>query len=247
MLVDERADGVVHVVLNRPERRNALNEPLMRRLNAVLIELESAPRCRAVVLAGNGKAFCAGGDLEDNIEPHTDAQSAAARHRLFLATADRLRLVPKPTVAAVHGAAVGAGASLALLCDEILVGTGAKLGFGFLQVGLPPDLLLAQTLQRRAGWTAAARLLHTGRMVPGAEAVGLGLAHELVEGPVLAAASVRAGELAKLSGPAFAATKTLLRHATCEPSGLADLEASLVGIAVMTHEFREATAGFRTG
>jgi 2-(1,2-epoxy-1,2-dihydrophenyl)acetyl-CoA isomerase len=243
VLVD-RVDDVAHVVLNRPERRNALNESMVRRLEAVLVELECAEWCRAVVLAGTGKAFCAGGDLDDNAPPNTDAVSALNRHRGFLSAARRLMVLPKPTVAAVHGAAIGAGASLALLCDEVVLGADARLGFGFLAVGLPPDTLSVQTVQRRAGWTVATDLFHTGRLITAPEAVSLRLAHRVADGSVLDAATARAMQLARLSPFAFAATKAMLRQAWLG-GGLEELEGPLVGIAVATPEFRAATERFR--
>ena len=240
----EKVDDVAHVVLNRPERRNALNELMVRRLEAVLVDLEDADWCRAVVLAGAGKGFCAGGDLDDNAPPGTDAVSALKRHRAFLSAARRLYVFSKPTVAAVHGAAIGAGASLALLCDEVVLSEDARLGFGFLAVGLPPDTLLAETLQRRAGWTVAADLLHSGRLVCAAEAVDLKLAHEVASGPVLDAADARATELGRLPPFAFAATKSMLRQAW-QRGGVDEVEAPLVGIAVATPEFQAATERFR--
>ena len=242
----EPIDSVGWVTLNRPERRNALNEALVRRLESVLSDLEVANWCRAVVLTGAGKAFCAGGDLDDNIDVEPDAARAGARHRAFLAAAQRLRAFPKPTIAAVHGSAVGAGASLALMCDEVIMESDARLGLIFLQVGLPPDLLCAETLQRRVGWTVATELLHSGRMVSGRQAKDIGLIHRAVDDSVADVALERAQELAMISPYAFAATKALLRLAGAAGPGLVELEEQVVGAAVATPEFQQATAHFRS-
>jgi len=196
-----------------------------------------------VVLTGAGPAFCAGGDMAANGD--ADVPGALARQRRFLEVGERLLRLPKPTVAAVNGAAIGAGFSLALLCDEVVLHRAAKLSFGFLPLGLPPDLLSAVTVQRRAGWTVAADLFHSGRLVPAEEAVQLRLAHEVAEDDALAAATVRAQALARLSPVAFAATKALLRHAASSAAAVADLEALAVAVAVGTDEFRTATERFR--
>lgn len=239
----QRDDAVARVVLNRPDRRNALNDALVMELDDVLRELAAATWCRAVVLTGAGKAFCAGGDMADNAEG--DVGRAVARQRRFLEVAAALLRLPKPTVAAVNGAAVGAGFSLALLCDEVLLHAKAKLSLGFLRVALPPDLLSAMAVQRRAGWTVATDLLHSGRFVPAEEAVSLRLAHACVDGDVVMAADDRARELAELSPFAFAATKALLREAAGVATALTELEAMAVGIAATSPEFAAATMGFR--
>lgn len=239
----ERDGAVARLVLNRPERRNALDDSLIDALDAALREVAAAPDCRAVVLTGAGPAFCAGGDMAANSD--VDVPGALARQRRFLEVGDRLLRLPKPTVAAVNGAAIGAGFSLALLCDEVVLHNAAKLAFGFLPIGLPPDLLSAVTVQRRAGWTVAADLFHTGRLIPAEEAVQLRLAHEVVDDDALAAATVRAEALARLSPVAFAATKALLRQAADSSASAVELEAFAVATAVGTAEFRNASARFR--
>jgi enoyl-CoA hydratase/carnithine racemase len=244
-LLVERDGPVVRLTLNRPERRNALNEGLVAELDDALAELETAAWCRAVVLTGAGSAFCAGGDLSDLPDGAIDPVWAAARHRRFLRLAERLQHLPKPTVAAINGATVGAGLSLALLCDEVLLHHRARVGLGFLQVGLPPDLLMAATLQRRCGWTVAADLLHTGRTLTASEAVELRLAHAWVAGDVVVTATARAQALAELSPFAFAATKALLREAAGGSAQGHELEVLAVGVAVASPEFAIATAAYR--
>lgn len=239
----ERTDDVALVSLNRPDNRNALNDALVETLDRVLDEITSASWCRAVVLTGAGPAFCAGGDMVANSA--ADPAEAHARQLRFLRVGERLLHLPKPTVAAVNGAAIGAGLSLAMLCDEVVLQRTAKLSFGFLPIGLPPDLLSAMTVQWRAGWTVATDLFHTGRLVPAEEAVELRLAHEAVAGDVVESAHARARALARLSPVAFAATKALLRHAFASLTTTTDVEALAVATAAGTEEFREATAHFR--
>jgi 2-(1,2-epoxy-1,2-dihydrophenyl)acetyl-CoA isomerase len=106
----EQDGAVARLVLNRPERRNALDDSLIDALDAALREVAASPGCRAVVLTGSGPAFCAGGDIAANSD--VDVARALARQRRFLEVGDRLLRLPKPTVAAVNGAAIGAGFSL---------------------------------------------------------------------------------------------------------------------------------------
>jgi 2-(1,2-epoxy-1,2-dihydrophenyl)acetyl-CoA isomerase len=239
----DKVDAVACLTLNRPQQGNALNEALVIDLDVLLSELQSSSWCRALVLTGAGTAFCAGGDMDDNVDAEPDPVAAIARHRCFVAAAERLATFPKPTVAAVNGHAVGAGASLSLACDEIVMHSTAKLGLIFLRVGLPPDMLSVQHLQRRVGWTVAADLLHSARMIPAAEAAELRLIHEVTD-EAREAAIARATRLAALSPFAFAATKSMLREAAGGRS-LGELEALMVGVAATTPEFRAATAKFR--
>jgi 2-(1,2-epoxy-1,2-dihydrophenyl)acetyl-CoA isomerase len=241
-LLIERAGSVVQIKLNRPNRRNALDDALVDSLGNALEQVARTAECRAVVITGTGSAFCAGGDMAANSD--VDVTQAAARQRRFLEVAERLMRLPKPTVAAVNGAAVGAGLSLALICDEIVVQRNAKLSLGFLALGLPPDLLAAATLQRRVGWTVATDLLHTGRFLPAEEAVRLGLVHQMAD-DALAVALERAEALARVSQSAFAATKALLLHSSVSHTTVSDLEAYAVAASVGSQEFKESTARFR--
>jgi 2-(1,2-epoxy-1,2-dihydrophenyl)acetyl-CoA isomerase len=241
-LLIDRLGSVVQIKLNRPDQRNALNDALVDSLGSALEQITTAPDCRAVVITGAGSAFCAGGDMAANSD--VDVAQAATRQRRFLEVVERLMRLPKPTVAAVNGAAVGAGLSLALICDEIVVQSNAKLSSGFLALGLPPDLLAATTLQRRVGWTVATDLLHTGRSVSAEEAVQLKLAHQMAD-DALAVALERAEALSRLSPIAFAATKALLLQSSISPAAAASLEAYAVAVSVGSREFKEATARFR--
>ncbi|WKN60006.1 enoyl-CoA hydratase/isomerase family protein (plasmid) [Rhodococcus opacus] len=229
LVLVERNGALARVVLNRPDRRNALDDALIDALDYALRQVAAASWCRAVLVTGAGIAFCAGGDIA--ADSGADVPGAIVRQRRFLQVAARLHEMPKPTVAAVNGAAVGAGFSLALLCDEVILLGSAKLGMGFLTIGLPPDLLATLTVQRRAGWTVATDLFHSGRMVLADEAVRLHLAHEVVEDDVVGAATRRAEVLAAFPPFAFAATKSLLRQSFPATATIAELEALAVGVA----------------
>jgi enoyl-CoA hydratase/carnithine racemase len=171
-LLVHTADGVATVVLNRPERLNAMMPDLQKCLLSTLAELDRSPDIRAIVLTGAGRAFCAGADLDvlATIDAlvGTDAVQAIAPG---LAT---------PMIAAVNGPAIGIGFSIMLLADVIYLGDGVSVASKFAQLGLVAEWGSAWTLQCRVGYGCAADLLMTGRSVSADEALQIGLAQRVV-------------------------------------------------------------------
>ncbi|HEY2225810.1 enoyl-CoA hydratase/isomerase family protein [Actinomycetospora sp.] len=205
-------DGPVRVLtLNEPARRNPLGVPMRRELRAALEAAHADDACRVLVITGAGPAFCSGADLASM--PRGDR--ADARDRLHL-MADLISLLvegPLPVVAAVDGAAVGAGTSLAAACDYVVVGRSATFGAIFGRIGLVADSGLHWTLPRRVGPGPARRMLLRGKLLGAEEARGLGLVDELVgDGASLAAARDVAADLATAAPLALAATKRLLAN-----------------------------------
>jgi enoyl-CoA hydratase len=189
-LVLSRRDGAVVVLtLNDPERRNAMTEAMGLALSAQVAELSRDDSVRAVVLTGSGRAFSAGGDLAmieakgvaGRADPGgpTRARNQAemeAFYRLFLAVRD----LPCPSLAALRGAAIGAGLCVALGCDLRIASTDARLGLNFARLGIHPGMGATWTLPRLVGPARAAELLYTGRVIDGAEAARIGLVNEAV-------------------------------------------------------------------
>ena len=222
-------DGVADVRLNRADKMNALDAAMFEALAETGRSLARDPALRAVVLSGEGRAFCAGLDvgsfggrdaaagkalnLLDRPEggPATHAQLAA----------DVWRELPVPVIAAVHGVAFGGGLQIALAADVRFVAPEAKLSVMEIKWGLIPDMTGSQTLRRLVRLDVAKDLTFTGRVVSGVEAVELGLATHLSDDP-RKAASEMAREIASKSPDAIRAGKKLL-----EASGLVDLEAGL--------------------
>jgi methylglutaconyl-CoA hydratase len=167
------------ILLNRPERRNAMTTEMQMELIAALEEA-AAGNCRVLVLAGAGEAFCSGLDLSElhamqdkNADTHrADAERIA---RLFLA----LYELPMPTIAAVHGVAIAGGAGLATICDFTLATPAAKLGFTEVRIGFVPALVSA-FLALQIGDKRSRDLLLTGRLIDADEAWRIGLVHEIV-------------------------------------------------------------------
>lgn len=193
----ERDEGVVHVQMNRPEKRNALDGPMQEALLSAARALRTDRTVRAVVLSGAGPAFCAGLDMMhfgemasgDLNAERADVQEAA--RDLSPAGANRPQQVawlwhelPVPVIAAIQGAAYGAGLHIALGADLRIVAPDARLAFVEINWGLVPDLSATQALRRLVPLDVAKRLALTGEPVSGERAVALGLATEVSEQPL---------------------------------------------------------------
>ncbi|WP_214104738.1 enoyl-CoA hydratase/isomerase family protein [Acrocarpospora catenulata] len=241
------ADGVATITLNRPEARNALNMAVKTRLAAVLQEVANDPEVRAVVVVGAGGSFCAGGDIvemELNDSPRVSrSRLAALLETVFV----RLAEMEKPTIAAVEGHAHGAGLSLALACDLMIVSETATLSCAFTKVGLVPDCGSLYFLPRRLPMPVAKELIFTGRRFSGAEAVRLGLANRAVpSGTVAETAGGLALELADAATVALGMAKSLLETSTgVTLRELARLEAFGQAIAYATEDHLTAREAFK--
>ncbi|GAA1838293.1 enoyl-CoA hydratase-related protein [Luedemannella flava] len=224
------ADGVTTLTMNRPESLNSLNVALKEALLEALRAAAADPECRAVVLAGAGRAFCVGQDLREHVEVLTEGSvnplDTVLEHYNPLATA--LATLPKPVVAAVRGSAAGAGASLALLADFRVGGQSTSLLMAFAGVGLAGDTGVSWSLPRLVGHAKATELLFLAEPVPSSEALRLGLLSSVVEDDdeVLAAAQALALRLA--AGPTVAYGAIKLELLVGESGTLAE---ALVGEA----------------
>jgi 2-(1,2-epoxy-1,2-dihydrophenyl)acetyl-CoA isomerase len=204
LLVD-RTDAVVTLTLNRPDAMNALDVGLKEALRDTLAELETDRSCRAVVLAGAGKAFCVGQDLREHAETlasgATDLDTVRAHYNPI---AQRLASMPKPVVAAVRGTAAGAGASLALLADFRIGGPKTTFLMAFANVGLAGDTGVSWSLPRIVGHARALELLLLAEPVRAEQSFALGMLSRLVDDDeqVLPATQELAARLA--AGPTVA-------------------------------------------
>ncbi len=217
MLQDIRYEKNGHVALltlDRPDARNAYSEAMVKSIVAALDEADADDSIRCVVVTGAGKGFCAGGDLK-RMQDRSGGMFAGAPERLrrnyiqgIHAIPRRLSVFDKPVVAAVNGAAMGAGLDLACMCDIRVCGRSAKFGSSFVKVGLMSGDGGAYFLTRVVGFPRALEMLLTGRVVESEEALGTGLVHEVVEdGALMDAARARADALAALSPAAVRLTK----------------------------------------
>ncbi len=238
-----REGGVLTITLNRPEAYNAFTTSMHRALRAALAEAE-AEDVRAVVITGAGKGFCAGQDLNEfrNVGGNIGGHLESTYHPNIRA----IRALPKPVIAAVNGAAAGAGLSLAAACDVRIAADSASFVPGFIGLGLVPDSGGSYFLARLLGPARAFAWMTANRRLTAAEAQDWGLVSEVVAADALAA---RAAELAATYAAAPTAgigmTKRLFNqalHATLDEQ-LA-LEAELQSAATRTEDFGEGVAAF---
>ena len=233
------------ITLNRPQRRNAMTPEMQVELIAAM-EDAVASRCRVLVFAGSGEAFCSGLDLsalqsmkdKTIAEHHTDARRIAQLFRT-------LYELPIPTIAAVHGPAIAGGTGLATICDFTLATPAAKFGFTEARIGFVPAVVSA-FLALQIGDKRSRDLLLTGRIFDAAEAYRLGLVNEVVASENLAQRiHVQAETLIANSPQSLAATKRLLaaqNKAWLDAAVEAALEANAQ--ARETADFREGVAAF---
>jgi len=189
--LEYRAGGAI-VWLNRPERHNAFHEGLVAELPRCLERLSQQAAVRAIVLAGRGRNFCAGADLEwmqRQARADYDANLEDARRLAWMLRA--LSQSPKPTVARVHGAALGGGLGLVAACDIALCAREASFGTTEVRLGLTPSTIAPYVIAA-IGERAARRYFLTGERFDAQEALRIGLVHEAVESDAL---DVRLGEL----------------------------------------------------
>ena len=201
---------VATVELRRPPN-NFLDAELIASLASALEALDDDRNCRSIVLAAAGKHFCAGANLIKRVTDDAAGKPQAAWPRHLYHEAQRLLQTRKPIVAAVHGAAIGAGLGLALVADFRVTCREARLAANFTALGYHPGFGLTATLPRLIGHQRARWLMLTGRRVPGEEAYAMGLADRLVEqDKVRQVAQEMAAELAKAAPLAVQAARATL-------------------------------------
>jgi methylglutaconyl-CoA hydratase len=210
--------GIHTILLNRPEKRNALNHELMEDLTHALQSFAASQTCRVVIISGAGSSFCAGLDLEHlrsmplspgQLSPAEDYNADAQRIATLLNT---LYSLPKPSIAAVNGAAIAGGMGIATLCDFTYAVPEAKFGFTEVRIGFVPAVVSA-FLRTQLGEKSCRDLLLTGRLISAAEAESLGLVSRIVVEPdLMREARNLAQRLTRNSPAAMEATKRLLCH-----------------------------------
>ncbi|MEU2001468.1 enoyl-CoA hydratase/isomerase family protein [Rhodococcus sp. NPDC019627] len=203
------------LTLNRPDRRNALNDTLIEALDTALSAAETDRDTRAVVLRGAGKSFCAGADLQHFLNLHSRGQTPLGFLRKVSALATRLEASRLPVVAAIHGHAVAGGLELALACDVVISTPTALIGDGHVRNNLLPAGGASVRLPRKVGDSMARWLALTGALLPATELSHTGWLHAVVDHDHLHTAALTAAtELAEHAGPAQSAYKTLLADLT---------------------------------
>ena len=213
-IILQKKDEVISLTLNRPEKLNALNEKTVLELRQALEGLEHDQDFKVLTITGAGRAFCAGGDLNELAavaESPLGTEAAQKRFRTSHAIAAILKRIKQPIITIINGDAVGAGLSLALLGDIRIAAASARFGAVFGRVGLAPDLGCVYNLTRTVGINKACELALLGDIIPAAEAERIGLVNKVVpDGELMETAQNWAGRLAKTPLWTLVLTKSAL-------------------------------------
>lgn len=253
----EREGGVAEIVLDRPDVLNAFDGEMVTAFHAALDEVladdvndaddvSDVSDVRVVLVRGEGRGFSAGRDLA-TAEPLTeDAEAILAD--VFNPMIARLAELPRPTVAAVHGACLGVGFGVAMACDLVLCAERTKIGSPFANIGAVLDSGGHAALVQRVGPHRALELIYTGRLLDGTEAAAMGLVNAVhPDDELLDAARALAGRLAAGPTASFVRSKRLVRRILDEHLSLADVlaaEAAAQGDAAGTPDYVEGMSAF---
>lgn len=244
VLVREAAPGVKLVALNRPAALNALSTAMGEALLEVWTDLAAEASLRAVVMTGEGKAFCAGADLKER-NGMTD-QAWSDQHLIFEAMIRAQLALPVPILAAVQGAAMGGGAEMALACDFTWAATNAKFAMPEVKLGIMPGLGGPALLARAVGERAALELLTSGRVVEAPEALSLGLVSRICPPETLVDEAVAlAAQIAANAPLSVRALKSSVRAGMALPLDAAmELELKEYNRLFKTADRREGVGAF---
>jgi 2-(1,2-epoxy-1,2-dihydrophenyl)acetyl-CoA isomerase len=232
------------ITLNRPDRRNAIDMPLRIALAEELETAMADDGIRVIVLTGAGKGFCSGGDIStmQRQPPEQTVPRAQAAQRVIRA----IWQGSKPVVAAVEGAAFGAGISLAVACDRVVAAEGALFSTAFMGVGLSGDMGIFASLPARVGVAKARQLMLLPQKLGGRQACDIGIADAVVEtGTALERAIEDARLIAQAPPLAIREMKSLLGAWPSPPMAVLDLEVQAQSRLFDTADFAEGVAAFR--
>lgn len=245
----EQSDGVAIITLNRPDRSNAFDDGMILEMQDALKTVEREAEVRCVVLTGAGKNFCAGQDLGAMLERYNSQQTLHFREHLLKSYNQmvvRIRLMPKPVVAAINGAAAGAGLGLACACDLRHASSNAKFRMAFIGIALAPDSATSFLLPRIIGLGRAAELALTNEPIDATRALAYGLVNRVFSPEELLPKTLEfAKHLANAPTKSIGLTKRAFnRSMFVDLEGALDYEAYLQEIAGETYDHREGVSAF---
>jgi enoyl-CoA hydratase/carnithine racemase len=212
-LVCKKEHAILTVILNRPEKLNAFNDRMFRDVARIAEIASSDPEVRIVVFKGSGRAFSSGADLSELSRGLTEIGEDTFEQRIKAAqlVMDKVEAVPKPTIAAINGPAVGAGFQLALTCDFRIAVKGVKMGLSDVKIGIIPALGATTRLPKLIGLAKSKELVMGGNLINAEQAYQMGLVNQLVEAEALDKSVSNLAEALNLSAPlALSKAKALL-------------------------------------
>lgn len=239
--LERPADGVALLVLDLPELRNAMSDEMTASWVRAVDHLATDPTVRAVVVTGEGQGFCSGGNLSW-LASEPDASVDALRTRMlpFYRAWLSVRRLEVPTIAAINGAAIGAGLCLALACDLRFAARGARMGVPFTRLGLHPGMAGTYLLPDVVGAAVARDLFLTGRLVDADEALSLGLVSRVVDAAELRDVAIEAASgIAQAAPIATRLTKRALQRPHASIDVALDWEGLAQPVTLATDDLRE--------
>ena len=243
----EDRGAVRHVVLNRPEKRNALSSALIEELGAALHAAAAEPCVRIIVLRGEGPMFSSGMDTADLGELASDPSRLHEWRAAILQIWNLCEDMANPTIAEIHGACLGGAAELALACDLRVMAADAVIGLVETRIGLIPDVGGCSRLPALVGLGRAKELIMASKVVDGTEAERIGLANRVAPAQELTAATAQlAGELLACAPLAVGLAKGVL-NAVAHPglAGTLEQEVAAQALCATSDDFREAAQALR--
>lgn len=245
--VERPSDGVVLLVLDNPEQRNAMSTEMTESWVAAIEDLTGDRSVRAVVVTGEGSAFCSGGDTSW-LASEPDASVDALRERMlpFYRSWLSIRRLEVPVIAAINGPAIGAGLCLALACDLRVAADSARMGVPFVNLGLHPGMAGTHLLPQAVGLAHARDLMLTGRLVDAEEALRMGLVSRVFPADTVRADAVALAEQVAATAPVASRLTTLaLRQPHADLESALQWEALAQPITMATADLQEGIAAVR--
>ncbi len=245
-IILDKENGVATLRLNRPDVFNSLNSPMRKAFIAALDDCQADPSVRCVVLTGEGRAFCAGQDLGEIVNPETAPSFDDILEEGLSLISLKIRALEKPVIAAVNGVAAGAGATLVFLCDISVATEGANFIQSFSKIGLIPDAGGTWTLPRLIGFARASALFMTGEKVSARDAAQMGMISACYpDADFKENVRILAEKLAKMPTRGFALTKKALNASFfSDLENQLAIEAKYQKEAAKTEDYTEGVRAF---
>ncbi len=244
ILTEQKGQSLL-ITLNRPDKFNSFNREMALLLLEVLDRADKDANVRAIVITGAGKAFCAGQDLAEAIDPNGPGIDRIVNEH-YNPIITRIRHIEKPIIAAVNGVAAGAGANIALACDIVFAARSASFIQAFSKIGLVPDSGGTFTLPRLVGWQLASALMITGDKATAEEALQYGMVYKVFDdNALLDQAMVNAAHVAAMPTKAIGLTKRLLNSSASNTlQQQLEMEGQLQVKAAGSYDYKEGVNAF---
>lgn len=244
-ILSELKNNVLILKLNRPDKFNSFNREMALQLISQLDMAEKDKAVRAIVITGEGKAFCAGQDLTEALDPEGPGIKKIVEEH-YNPIILRIRNIEKPIIAAVNGVAAGAGANIALACDIVLAAKSASFIQAFSKIGLIPDSGGTYTLPRLVGLNLASALMITGDKLAAEDAKSFGMVYKVFEDAELMEQSVNSAfQVAAMPTRAIGLTKRLLNHTYGNSlQQQLEMERDIQVASAKSHDYKEGVKAF---